>query len=529
MSSCSNGPPPRVQLGFSLPLHKGDADVDATDTSSFDGQDDILGHASPNWCDWDGGKIGGLPSWLNPRDLPDGPLCCRGPCSKNIETKDGGTPLRFIAQLYCPADDVTNNPAAFHRSVYVFACPKCCSDSSKLFRHEEHDDGNEAKEIPAALLSDCVRVLRCQLPKQNDFYPLNGDGEADDEWDKHTSAYWSRNNKHDQLNLCAVCGQKSKGRCPKQGKWFCGPHHQKECLRASKQYQKINPNETMPQTYLPSVCYESELVVEEEPVPNEAENNSGNGNDTETMKSKSLFQSNDITDSDATLEQSDLNELTGNKSLAEAATGVTDPTTLAFYARMNIGGEDNDVRDQCLRYSRWPSAQKETTDNDEEKEEEEEEGVLWVSSDHRPDESFPPKCQHCGSERAFEFQILPQMIHYLLNDPDASGDSNDSSSNGRHVLTESERAVLLEAKAKIESGMDLPEGFQEQHDAALASARDALLGISRKGGDKGGASEEEGAKDGLDWGTIAVYTCTASCGDSGAYLEEAAWVQPPLD
>ena len=48
-------------------------------------------------------------------------------------------------------------------------------------------------------------------------------------------------------------------------------------------------------------------------------------------------------------------------------------------------------------------------------------------------------------------------------------------------------------------------------------------------------------KGDLDWGTIAVYTCTASCGDGGvtdagdageefgACMEEAAWVQPPLD
>ena len=64
---------------------------------------------------------------------------------------------------------------------------------------------------------------------------------------------------------------------------------------------------------------------------------------------------------------------------------------------------------------------------------------------------------------------------------------------------------------------------------AVAIARDTLLGISRKGGDKGETSEDEGGKDGLDWGTIAVYTCTASCGDSGSYLEEAAWMQPPLD
>lgn len=31
--------------------------------------------------------------------------------------------------------------------------------------------------------------------------------------------------------------------------------------------------------------------------------------------------------------------------------------------------------------------------------------------------------------------------------------------------------------------------------------------------------------DSLDWGTIAVYTCSASCGSSLSYKEEFAWVQ----
>ena len=517
--SSDNDQSPRVQLGFSLTLHS-DA-KDAQDTSSlFDGQEcnNILGHTSPNWSDWDGGKIGGLPSWLNPRDLPDGPLRCRGPC-RSTNADGQGTLLRFITQLYCPADDATNNPAAFHRSLYVFACPTCFSNSSTLFQDKTNQDG----KIPAAHLSDCVRVLRCQLPKKNDFYPLNGDGDVEDEWDRHTSAYWSKTNKG--VNPCALCGQRSKGKCPKQGLWFCGPQHQKEYLRASKQYQKANSNETMSKTYLRSVYYESELVVEEEPdVPVSKDDKVENSNDTDAINSKSLFKSNGISDDDVNLEQGDLNQMTGNTSLAEAATGVTDPTTLAFYARMNIGGKENDVRDQCLRYSRWPSTPLEGDD-----EEDDVGGPLWVSSEHRPDESFPSKCQHCGAPRAFEFQILPQMIHYLLNDPDTSSDKNDATETGRHVLTESERAVLLEAKAKIESGMDLPEGFQAQHDLAVANARDALLGVSKKDTEKGGLSEEGDSKVGLDWGTIAVYTCTASCGNSGTYLEEAAWVQPPLD
>jgi len=250
------------------------------------------------------------------------------------------------------------------------------------------------------------------------------------------------------------------------------------------------------------------------------------------------------------LEQSDLNALTGCDSLAQAATGVSDPTTLAFYARMAIGGKDNDVRDQCLRYCRWPEMSEGEESNaaaqEADEEEEEQDGIpLWLSSDNLPPTkptleliddsdtaSFPPKCQYCGAPRAFEFQIMPQMLHYLLQSPDDSTDKNDEN-KARQVLTESERAILLEAKTKIESGMDLPDGFREQHEAAVGNARNALLGISNKDSNK---ALEGGTKEGLDWGTIAVYTCTASCGDggvineeNGAYMEEAAWMQPPLD
>jgi pre-rRNA-processing protein TSR4 len=30
----------------------------------------------------------------------------------------------------------------------------------------------------------------------------------------------------------------------------------------------------------------------------------------------------------------------------------------------------------------------------------------------------------------------------------------------------------------------------------------------------------------LDWGTVAVYSCSASCQGTAAYLEEFVWVQP---
>ena len=30
----------------------------------------------------------------------------------------------------------------------------------------------------------------------------------------------------------------------------------------------------------------------------------------------------------------------------------------------------------------------------------------------------------------------------------------------------------------------------------------------------------------MDWGTIIAFTCVASCGEDGGYLEEFAYVQP---
>jgi len=548
-----------VQLGFALPLHNNNSPDDGSNASECNPE---LGHQSPHWSEWDGGKIGGCPSWLNPRDLPEAtPLRCRGPCC-SIEHGKQGTTLRFITQLYCPADDVTENESAFHRSLYVFACPTCCSAPTPI----QENDGSSITPSATHHLSQCIRVLRCQLPKHNDFYPTTGDGESnddDDEWTKHTSHHWAKSTNNDKLNLCAVCGHGSSGKCPKQKLWFCGPDHQKECLRASKQQQEnedddSNDDVLIPIKYLQSVCYESELVVEEEPTATTDDNDTTlDNNDIATTKyENALFPSKDITDADADLEQSDLNALTGNVSLAQAATGVTDPTTLAFYARMAIGGTENDVRNQCLRYCRWPEPSEATTTTQADEEEEVEEVPLWLSSNDRPPSQsatsektdstippFPPPCQYCGAPRAFEFQILPQMLHHLLQSPEnadtttaannGSDESNEKSS--RQVLTDSEMAILMEAKSKIESGMDLPEGFLEQHEAALANAREALLGVSNNNNGKGG-SDEGGSKGGLDWGTIAVYTCTASCGDggvvsgeNGAYREEAAWMQPPLD
>lgn len=75
-------------------------------------------------------KIGGSPAWLDPELLPSGDLTCDS-CAK---------PLTFLAQIYSPG----GNDAAFHRTIYVFACRSC----------------------PGSF-----RALRSQLPRDNAYYP----------------------------------------------------------------------------------------------------------------------------------------------------------------------------------------------------------------------------------------------------------------------------------------------------------------------------------------------------------------------
>ena len=47
----------KVQLGFSVEFEDHDHRM-------------MAGHHLPVWEDWDGGQLGGKPTWLNPKDIP---------------------------------------------------------------------------------------------------------------------------------------------------------------------------------------------------------------------------------------------------------------------------------------------------------------------------------------------------------------------------------------------------------------------------------------------------------------------------
>eukprot|EP00559_Dactyliosolen_fragilissimus_P008324 CAMPEP_0184860920 /NCGR_PEP_ID=MMETSP0580-20130426/5711_1 /TAXON_ID=1118495 /ORGANISM="Dactyliosolen fragilissimus" /LENGTH=507 /DNA_ID=CAMNT_0027358195 /DNA_START=53 /DNA_END=1573 /DNA_ORIENTATION=- len=494
-----------VQLGFSQPYPSSSlqspSNINETNCN-HDKKYDWVGHRSTDWTQWDGGQIGGKPSWLDPVNIPNvSPLRCDGKC-RGESDDDKGTPLRFIVQIYCPADEETGNKAAFHRSLYVFACP-----------HPLCSRGTDDKS-----LTKSVVVLRCQLPRENPFYPYDVD---DNNGNNDHDASSLKQKLNSELNTCVVCHQRAKGRCPKQKQWFCGKEHQKE-------YSKYHDHNVL----LPSVCTESELVVEDEPPE---KNDHSNGNEEKTTSSPLFSTSDDNAQNqngdddidDALLEQKHFNEMTGQGG------GVSDPVTLEFYTR--IGRGDGDVKGQCLRFRRWPPTKTvDTRDNPPDIIDGD--GPLWVESKNCPEglKDTPPPCQYCGSERKFEFQIMPQMLNFL------DGNKNKNDNMIKNVSDDSMDGKTSEVKQALQAASDIIENEynKTEHDKDYDNnLTDDLMKkqdeITEKICNELLFKRDNELGD-MDWGTIAIYTCTSSCGNGshseviindgmGGYKKEFAW------
>ena len=427
-----------VQLGFSVEFEDDDHRM-------------MAGHHLPSWSDWDGGQLGGRPTWLNPKYIPKSSLTCE--CCND--------PLVFICQLYCPLENEIT-PNAFHRSFYVFACPNSSKNCSKK-------------------TTGTIRVLRTQLPRDNPYYP--NDEEDDDEcWAMHIPESWD-------VHLCKVCGQRGHGKCPVQGEYFCGRHHQKEYKKYV--FNKKTESSDKTESFMPSVLTASEMVVEEEP-------SDVNDKKSEEKAGQSMFENDDSDDElDGNLEQDDLNEMTG----AGPETVTKDADTMKFYDKIN---SIPNVNTQCLRYLRWPDIEQSLQSD----------SPLWIRSDYKLDDENIPACGRCGAERRFEFQLMPQMLHYLLKKHERS----------KYTIDKKDTEAVIAATNILEHSPpeQVPPDLATTTKKAIDVARDKLM---------------EGSYNIPDWGSVSVYTCTASCGgmdtkedeELGAYIEEFVWKQPPLD
>jgi pre-rRNA-processing protein TSR4 len=201
-------------------------------------------------------------------------------------------------------------------------------------------------------------------------------------------------------------------------------------------------------------------------------------NEEERGTRETMFESNDDDDddSDQDLEQDDLNAISGTTR------GTNDPTTVYFFCRTA------NAKDQCVRYHRGYQP-------------------LWLRSEEVPPDI--PDCPYCNAPRQFEFQLQPQLLHFF------------NRYDSWHDLPQKEALLATCAIVENTPPEQFPPQFKETHDKALEQIQSQLLAKP---------------KNELDWGVVAVYTCTASCGDFsdmcdeelGAYREEYAYVQPSL-
>lgn len=397
-------------------------------------------HSDENWKTWDGGRIGGKPVWLNP---------AQAPAPSDLQCPSCSDPLQFVLQIYCPLDDV---PSAFHRSLYLFACKKAPCVASH----------------PGSVI-----CLRSQLPRMNSYYAFSptdttsncADNTSMPSTTSHTNIKTSENAAlaYVPSSLCIVCGCGAPYSCKAcSTAKYCSKAHQRQHW---KEHCKTCTGSTHNKTASGAsavalgeeveseatagadVCaphyvyaeysldvYPEELVKDDAAA---AESSAHIWDDAHTPGGE------DEAD-DLALKQSDYNTASGN---------VThDVEYLAFLKRLRRSGPD-----QVLRYARWqPDA-----------------GPLPISAlaaklNNTVQNPVPP-CTHCGAARAFEFQVMPQLLHFLKVDAETNVNAPD----------------VDEARRKVATG-EIP----------TVPLHEAIKNLK--------------AHD-VDWGTLDVYTCTASC------------------
>jgi len=387
-------------------------------------------------------KVGGKPAWLNPVHLPT---------PSQLTCVHCGNPLVFMLQLYAPLrTTLGSHPGSFHRTLFLFCCLQDqCVNKQKSFM-----------------------CFRSQLPRYNPYYPpvappkLEPYELAKGEKELPVLEDTTEANVH----LCCVCGNPGPSSCSRcHSRRYCSRLHQvydwkqgnhkTKCKAAdattttsetastsSSSSSAASGSDPSPPVSLPSLLFsQHEIVIEPEYPSDDDDDESEDGHEEDSnltpeereakrkerkaKKAKDDFSRETRLYEEYKKQKAEQPDEEDEEDLAEAVSNwaspkLKDPLFQRFKDRTAI------APDQILRYERAQSANERTQ-------------PLWVSNWFQPasppmqqlpkadaqgrrtqvarpvaptadanDAAIPP-CPHCQSPRRFEFQVLPQLLHYL--------------------------------------------------------------------------------------------------------------------
>lgn len=287
-------------------------------------------------------KVGGKPAWLDLEHLPE---------PENLICKICKEPMIYLCQVYAPYEESSD---CFHRTNFIFICKNgaCCRLNS----------------------SDNFLVLRCQLPRINDYYSSEPYEEIEGEL--FCIKKWCK--------LCDLCGAKAPSHCSKCKKVnYCSRKHQvldwkkghkDQCISLKDRDENISNNFTVTEAGKSFLFKEWSLEVDEE----EQEDPKNINTNEEMNKLFKLIQEKKVGTMNNTTE-SELEQYVGK---------VPEDKIFNKFSKRVARHPD-----QVLRYDRGGQP-------------------LWITSTSNSIIHIP-KCQYCNGERQFEFQIMPQLLNFI--------------------------------------------------------------------------------------------------------------------
>uniref|UniRef100_A0ACB8GAY0 Programmed cell death protein 2 n=2 Tax=Sphaerodactylus townsendi TaxID=933632 RepID=A0ACB8GAY0_9SAUR len=276
-----------------------------------------------------------------------------------------GQPCAFLLQLYAPLPD---RPDAFHRGLFLFACrqPAC-------HRHQGPAPG-------------CLRVFRNQLPRKNDTYSYEPPSE-EPPLEEVAGALLQLKCGAKLCRVCGCLGPKACSKCHKA--YYCSKDHQVRDWQAGHKVS-CTQSDQMDIAIPDHKCLfpEYEIVIEPEEIESSI---------VGETEQKDLNKNEDSAAADSTYEAVEPLDENLLEAMAKHET-EEDKIFQKFKERISLEPE------QIIRYCR------------------DGEGPIWISGGNIPLETEIPNCA-CGAKRAFEFQVMPQLLNHLK--VDSLGESID--------------------------------------------------------------------------------------------------------